>query len=167
MSSKVLSDLISLLQRIPSEVYPEPLTVLSGSSIGQHVRHIIEFYSCLSSSQTTENVDYDKRQRNKTLENDPQKALEEVYYLLKQLEKINLDADLTLTTVFDGQEICVKTNYKRELIYLAEHSMHHFALIKIGLRVSEVSIEMSSDFGIAQSTIQYKQNVLTDLHTNS
>ena len=43
----ILSQLSDLLNAISPESYTAPLLLLHGSSVGQHVRHTIEFYQCL------------------------------------------------------------------------------------------------------------------------
>jgi len=51
----------------------------------------------------------------------------------------------------------VETNYYRELIYNLEHTIHHMALIKVG--INEVScIAVPEGFGIATSTIKFRRS---------
>jgi hypothetical protein len=50
----------------------------------------------------------------------------------------------------------VSTNYYREVIYNLEHTIHHMALIRVG--INELgNIDLPKDFGVAPSTIKYKQ----------
>ena len=53
---------------LPDEIYAKPLNILTGSSIGQHIRHIIEFYHCLLSQANKSVVNYDLRKRNSLIE---------------------------------------------------------------------------------------------------
>jgi len=47
------------------------------------------------------------------------------------------------------------TNYYREVAYNLEHTIHHMALIKVGIR--EVSdMEIPENFGVASSTIKFR-----------
>jgi len=75
----------------------------------------------------------------------------------------NIDKDnkkLLLDSSYDEQStdsITVKTNYYRELIYNLEHTVHHMALIRVG--VNEVSsIAIPEGFGVATSTIKYRKS---------
>jgi hypothetical protein len=52
----------------------------------------------------------------------------------------------------------LQTSYARELVYLTEHSIHHFALIKIGLQQLNPDLILDENFGYAASTIKYKEN---------
>ena len=52
----------------------------------------------------------------------------------------------------------IPTNYFREIAYNLEHTIHHMALIKIG--ISEVSdLELADGYGVASSTIKYRKEV--------
>jgi hypothetical protein len=52
--------------------------------------------------------------------------------------------------------VAIPSNYYREIAYNLEHTIHHMALIRVG--INEVSmIELPQDFGVAYSTIKYRQ----------
>ena len=52
--------------------------------------------------------------------------------------------------------IVISTNYFRELVYNLEHTVHHMALIRVG--INEVSaVKVPEEFGVASSTIKYKR----------
>ena len=56
----------------------------------------------------------------------------------------------------DSSVMSLPTNYYRELMYNLEHSVHHMALIRVGLK--EFSAwHIVENFGIASSTIRHKK----------
>ncbi|MCA1758587.1 MAG: hypothetical protein LC658_02365, partial [Bacteroidales bacterium] len=77
-----LLQLKDLLQVIKTEHFTKKTEVLSDSSIGQHIRHILEFYLLLVSGSFSGTVSYDKRQRDKRIEQDPQFAVATIERLI-------------------------------------------------------------------------------------
>jgi hypothetical protein len=70
-----LNEVRSFVESLSDEQYKIPLDILSGSSIGQHVRHILEFYVCLIRARAIGVVCYDERERNPKIETDRAFAL--------------------------------------------------------------------------------------------
>ena len=53
----------------------------------------------------------------------------------------------------------VVSNVQRELVYLIEHAIHHFALLRIGIQENFPEISLASDFGVAYSTVKYRESI--------
>jgi adenosyl cobinamide kinase/adenosyl cobinamide phosphate guanylyltransferase len=86
---------------------------------------------------------------------------ENVITLLKDIRQ-SLDRpnkEIILVAEDYGEEmepVSIITNYYREIAYNLEHTIHHMALIRVG--VNEVSnILLPDEFGVAYSTIKYRQ----------
>ena len=140
------------------------MEVFSGSSLGQHTRHIIEFFDCLVRQTETGKINYDLRTRNKQIETQTGFALSTLAILLQKLKQIDLDMSLMLEQCYDFEEdisIKVETTFARELVYNIEHAIHHLAIIKIGLRQMNPGLELPEGFGVAPSTIRH-QRVMSD-----
>ncbi len=152
-----LQEVIDLLKQLDKQAYTTPNCLLSNATIGQHTRHIIELFQCLLNQYETGIVNYDERKRNKTIENDPMMAILALHEI--QTNLIQPQKDLQTQYQLGEEGIHIPSNYLRELMYNLEHCIHHQALIKVAL-ISLPAIEISENFGIAPSTIQYR-NVLT------
>lgn len=145
------------LEQLTCEQYCQPSKILFGATIGQHVRHIIELFICLDNGYTSGVVNYENRKRDYTIETDKNFAnglLKSIYLTLDKENKA-----LLLQTGFDDHSsasISIDTNYYREIAYNLKHTVHHMALIRVG--ITEVSnIQVPESFGVASSTIKYRK----------
>jgi len=153
--SAQLQSLKSLLCHLSDEHYNTNISHLTNSSIGAHTRHIIELLKCTIDGYNKCEIDYIKRNRNLTLERDRFLAISTIIELEKNLKQ----PDKQLLMVTEKQEnvfeTIVTTTYFREVVYNTEHTIHHLALIKVGLIELKMEI-VNPDFGMAYSTIKYK-----------
>lgn len=155
-----LRSLRAVVEPMSDGLYGTPLEVLSDASIGQHVRHVLEFYICLFEQMESGTINYDKRKRNLTLESEVQYALETIEHIRHRIDTSRSDKPLQLTGDYGTDTpgpYLVNTNFQRELAYNLEHSIHHQALIKIGLRQLGLTTQ-NKDFGVAASTIRNQNN---------
>ncbi len=155
----LLKDTLTYLKQIDRNAFQEPLELLSQASIGQHSRHFIEFYQCLlwQCQEPNAMVNYDKRRRDQRIEQEPEMASQAIGAIIDYLEKVDAPARLRLQTSFmDEAEISIESTFERELLYNIEHTIHHLAIIKIGLKLVAPHIELPSHFGVAASTIKYR-----------
>ncbi len=74
---------------------------------------------------------------------------------IREEDSVILEADFT-SKGKSGNTI--KTTAGRELAYCIEHSIHHQALIKAGLITIGLSSLTDKHFGLAYSTIRYREN---------
>jgi uncharacterized membrane protein YphA (DoxX/SURF4 family) len=151
-----ISQLQQALSHLSADEYASPLQVLSGSSIGEHTRHVIEFFQALNTGYANGAVNYDSRKRNKSLETDRDFALQELSSILKSISLE--DKTILLTGSYSSKvtrEATVETTYYREIVYNLEHAVHHMAIIKIGIRES-TNVTVPMDFGVAAPTVKYR-----------
>lgn len=153
-SVNTLEQFKSILEELPNEYYITPCTVLSDATIGQHTRHVIELYLCLLNGYDSALVSYDKRVRNKRIENEVAFALKQLTFIQKNLEKPNKEVQMTYE--LNDVENVLPSNYYREVVYNLEHAIHHHALIRIGIQ-HFTELELPESFGVAPSTIQYRK----------
>ena len=153
----VFNQLADSLGRLAAKEYSQPSKILFQATIGQHVRHIIELYICLYEGYQTGTVNYEKRKRDLRIETDKDMAIDLMRMISNNIDKT--DKDLLLESNYDEQSadtITVKTNYYRELLYNLEHTVHHMALIRVGINDIS-SINIPAGFGVASSTIKYRK----------
>lgn len=158
----ILSQLTHLVNQLSEHEYSKPIESLSHSSIGQHVRHTLEFFICLEQGFAAGIIDYDKRSHDKLIETDKFLALSTINRINEFVSSNTLDKVLSLEVTYDFKEessVIVETNYLRELIYNIEHAVHHMAIIKIGVREVVPHLNLPSTFGIASSTLRYQERL--------
>jgi hypothetical protein len=153
----VFVQLSETLNRLTNEEYSRSSTVLMNATIGQHVRHIIELFQCLEKGYTSGSVNYEKRKRDYRIETDRALAVTLLKDIYKHLDRPNKEIILEADDYSDtAGTISIPSNYYREIAYNLEHTIHHMALIRVG--VNEVSsVVLPGDFGVAYSTIKYRQ----------
>lgn len=156
-----LKQIESLLNTLSKPDYVKKPEILSGASIGQHVRHILEFYLLLVSGSFTGTISYDKRERDKRLEIDPEFALNLIENLFSGLDTVSVEEKIILEADYTSEghnEIEIVSTVGRELAYCIEHSIHHQAIIKAGLIAMGLADVTDANFGVAYSTIRYRNN---------
>ena len=160
----VFGQLAGSLCQLSPEEYRNPCETLSGHTIGQHVRHIIELFQSLENGYTAGIVNYEQRKRDKTIETDPQLAGRLLAQILTELARpdkpLLLEASYADAAEYPGPSQpsgpgIISTNYHREIAYNLEHTIHHMALIRIGIRDSASRLVLPESYGIASSTLQY------------
>ncbi len=145
--------------------YTSRLKILFDSTIGMHVRHIIEFYQCLADNNSSGIINYDDRIRNTKIENELDFTISFLDNLIEKINTIENNEHLVLLNdnPFSENKLEIKTNTNRELTYLIEHTIHHMAIIKMAYTSNFQEIIFDDDFGVAFSTIKYKNSVHSKL----
>jgi hypothetical protein len=154
---KVFTQLSESLDLLTPEQYVSPCHNLSSSTLGQHVRHIIEMFQCLETGYTSGVVNYEKRKRDRAIETDRKLAvtlLEEILGGLSKQDKalileVSYHEDASSTMQFP-------TNYYREIVYNLEHTIHHMALIRVGLN-ELMTLDMPETYGVASATVKHRK----------
>jgi len=148
----------SLVEALGEYQYREPIDLLSGASVGAHVRHILEFYICLLRENHDNVISYDERERNHRIETERGFALVAIDNIILKLNEIKSDQAIVLKSDFSPEgndSMLLGTSLFRELGYCLEHSVHHEALIKIGIKSLQQEEILVKDFGVAPSTVRH------------
>lgn len=156
LNVETLLRLKTVLDCIEQRLYTH-LNVKGRASIGQHVRHTLEFYQCLF--EATDSVNYDKRQRNILIESSPRHATTIIENIIELLNNIEVDKDLISIAELpevSTKPISVSSSLSRELLYVLEHAIHHMALIRILIKDEQADFDLEDSFGVAYSTLAYR-----------
>lgn len=156
--NNIFAQLSTSLGQLSPPQYSQPCINLFSNTIGQHVRHIIELFQCLEHGYHSGIVNYEKRKRDVFIETDKELACHLLQCIGVDLGKPN--KQLLLEACYDeattDSDIAIETNYYREIAYNLEHTIHHMALIRVG--ITEISnLQLPDDFGVASSTIKYRK----------
>lgn len=144
-----------LLSQLAPHEYRQPLPEFDGSTLGQHFRHILEFFICLERGVPDGLVDYASRERNLLFEDSPGVALSALQAFVIALEDLQPNTSVELKAEFGGVERpCYQSTVGRELAFVYDHAIHHLAMIKVGLRCRFPHIQIDRDLGVSPSTIK-------------
>ena len=149
-----------LLDQIDAASYTKPLAIFNGSTLGQHIRHILDFYICLANGVDLGQIDYSTRERNPEIERDRKVAKTTFETIIDQIctceehNEIKVKADFS-TDDTDSRPM-VKSTIGRELMFAYDHAVHHLAIIKIGIRMAFPHLELEENLGIAPATVKYR-----------
>ena len=99
-------------------------------------------------------MDYLNRVRDLAIETDKLFAIQELSLIMDQIIRPDKEIKLVIECFEGSAANYVSTTYFREIVYNAEHTIHHLALIRVALREMQLEI-VGDDFGMAYSTIKY------------
>lgn len=154
----LLNQLSLVVDGLSKEDFKRKVPVLSLSSIGQHVRHTLEFFLCMMDAQNQGSINYDKRKHDKFLEEDKHLALSVISSIKEFLRRHTSNFPISMAANYHLQsdtDIIIETNFHRELAYNIEHAIHHMALIKIGVGEVAEDLILPAHFGVASSTVRF------------
>ena len=160
LNLQLLDEGIELIEALDDDDYLRPELRLDSEGIGVHLRHCVDFYSCFLDGLEEGFIDYDQRERDPRVERDRTHALTRLRELRARLQDLDVAAlrdelrvrsDLPTSTA--PLEASAISSPFRELQFLAHHTIHHYALIAVIVRLR--GGELTESFGVAPSTLRY------------
>lgn len=132
------------------------------SSIGQHLRHILDHYRALVLADATTLVDYNRRWRDSPMEHSVAAAQTQVRAVMSQLTSIQAGAVRVRSEIDAQTGFCadLPSSMERELLFAASHAIHHFALVAILLRA--LGKPVPEGLGVAPTTLLWRNRALTE-----
>ncbi len=156
-TSEILTQTIDLIQLLDKSEYTYPLKVLNDSSVGQHFRHIVEFYVELINGYNHQLICYDNRKRNTNFETQQDVIINEFKNIINTLPTFDLSRTIKVKSnhgLHDEDNSFSQSSILRELIYALDHTVHHLAIIKIAIQSEYKNIDLDPNLGVAPSTIR-------------
>lgn len=156
----ILDQLAAVVRDIKEEDFRKEVPTLNNSTIGQHIRHTLEFFICLKNNNATGIINYDNRDHDQLIETDKHVASTVINELSSFFtsNKENKPLKLVANYCLDDDDVeFIETNFHRELTYNIEHAIHHMAIIKIGIKEVAAYIALPPHFGVAISTIKFQK----------
>ena len=150
----VLGKMDDILHQLTDVELSEPLPVLFNSSIGGHLRHVLEFYEEMLVNCSTGTFSYDRRKRNPLISAEVIAARACVARNISLLNELSEDAELTVVSELPDTDrtSAQRTTLMRELAYLADHGVHHLAMVRIALQQRFPHVTLPEHLGVAAST---------------
>lgn len=159
MNSALLHENIELLKEVSDSLYTDYNPILNGSLAG-HFRHIIEYYNVFFEGLEQQKIIYSARKRDKSIEICCQNAILAIEKIQKQLSDLANYENISLyiaDDLPDDIEATLKSNLARELLAVYTHTIHHDAIIKMGILSTAPGTKIPHHFGIAPSTIAFHE----------
>lgn len=157
MISAIIQNLnrgVNLLNSIDDDQYSNNSTAPYHSSIGVHMRHILDVFDCIFRGLETGEVDLSDRKRNELAETRVNFGIHYFEEIIKKLQDFQgQDLDRMIAVKDDLGLGMVTANYTlaAALIQAHSHAIHHFA--SIGYIISQLGISLpDGDFGYNPTT---------------
>lgn len=145
---------IKLLNSISDENYANQTVPPYFSSIGCHMRHILDVFACVLKGYNSGTIDLTIRERNELAEQKCNVGIEYFNQIISELKKLtNNDLNSEVFVIDDlglGKET-VKSTLSAALLQAQSHAIHHYA--SVGYIIHQLGIELpDADFGYNPTT---------------
>lgn len=145
---------IKLLNVISDDQYSNASIAPYNSSIGGHMRHILDVFSCIFDGLEEGFVDLTARNRNQLAENFTDEGISycnQIIVKLHQLTPSDFDKMITVSDDLGLGKVDMKYTLGSALIQAHSHAIHHFA--SLGYVIYQLGIELpDADFGYNPTT---------------
>jgi uncharacterized damage-inducible protein DinB len=155
-----LDQIADWIGTLDASAYARRVEVCFGSSVGGHLRHVLDHYLSLCAGLTEGRVDYATRQRDPRVESDPAHAGGVLGRVRAQLQalagRFPGGAALQVRTEAAHEAVdWAPSSLLRELDFALSHTVHHLALIAVISQL--IGQPTPPDFGVAPSTLRHRQ----------
>ena len=152
-----LRQALVLVAQIDDATFSTSPAGLAPHRVGSHLRHVVEFYQSFLKGLAASRIDYDARKRDEAIERNRQVAgacIRSIITLLDEVSSFDADWALAVRVENADEDAYLNSSVGRELQVLSSHTIHHFALIAVTLRLH--GFEVDPDFGMSPSTLRHQ-----------
>lgn len=159
----ILDQLQEFIVGLDPQSYQQGSKPLFDSTIGQHLRHILDIYHALIRDIHNPLIDYDIRQRGIPLETDKNEgiiALNTIRQWLTALTPADLERPVRISSEVDiAEQRCAtfQSSFGRELLFASTHAIHHLALMATLAKI--LGCQVNSQYGVAPTTATYLRSL--------
>ena len=145
---------VRLLNSISDDQFSDSSIAPYHSSIGGHMRHILDIFDCVFDGLESKQINLAARKRNELAESNTTVALDyfdSILSNLKGLENADLDQIIEVSDDLGKGVVVQKYTLGSVLIQAHSHAIHHFA--SLGYIIYQLGIELpDDDFGYNPTT---------------
>ena len=145
---------MNLLYNISDSDYSDASVAPYYSSIGIHMRHVLDVFQCVFNGLSDNEINLIKRSRNELVENNRSEGIEyfeKTIAQLKSLEGADLKSMIVVTDDLGNGPIDTHYTIGAILAQAHSHAIHHFA--SIGYVITQLEIDLPDDmFGFNPTT---------------
>ena len=159
-AKQVLTQGQALLAAVDAKSYTfKPIADSSSASIGDHYRHILDHFSCLLDGLADRRIDYDARQRDSRIADDPAYAAWLTDQLLGQFQALSSailaePVEVSYSVGYcESEPDVLRSTVGREIAFAVGHAVHHFAIVR--LLAEQSGAQLPANFGFAPSTLNH------------
>ncbi|MDY7393755.1 DinB family protein [Aureibaculum sp. 2210JD6-5] len=151
---------VRLLNAISDAQYSNTSVKPYHSSIGIHMRHILDMFDCIFCGLDSKKINLTERKRNELAEQKTTIGLayfDEIINKLRSLNNVDLDQIVDVSDDLGLGMVTTKYTLASILTQAHSHAIHHFA--SIGYIISQLGIELpDADFGYNPTTPKKVEN---------
>ncbi len=158
-SLESLDQMITFIDGLSDSDYRYIATPWFESSIGQHLRHIVDLYLALMTPSNKNAIDYDVRRRGAPIETNKSTGLKELADIRCWLMKLTanqlsqqsiVSTEVSLSTQQSEKFV---SSFGRELCFASSHLIHHLAIMATIAKMAGKTVDPT--LGLAPATATY------------
>lgn len=145
---------VKLLTTISDDAYANNSIPPYFSSIGCHMRHILDVFTCVLTGFPDRKIDLTLRERNETIEIKTASGIAYFESVLKQIQSLtqeDLKTEIQVTDDLGLGKVTATSTLGAVLIQAQSHTIHHYA--SVGVIIHQLGIQWPDpDFGFNPTT---------------